>query len=972
MGEGGEYGGRTDDRQREIYESKEQDKEVQEREVGEYREKTDEIANELEREMEDEERAQYIANELEKELEDKRTSKEMDGDFERELGHDIGEVRDDLHDDFVNDMKRQLDEASTKETANDKSTENGTSTSSEMTEYSESCEGAGGGMANAMETKGDSEGETRTETESETEGELEKQSQESTEQNSNGESSERSEQKFTNKIEHSEDTDHEAESEPTSEGSANKEESGGTRQSKIEDYVGEGSKDKAESQESSTSRAPQEIDEDVSEPDATEFDSKSTESEITNHQSDHESETKEFEENVERSKVIEKKDEPSKQDTEPSSEMEHECSAPEDEILPKSETENLDDFVERVKNLLDEKPELDENYDYVQDPLTGEIQRVPRILSDCETEEQKHRRKLRNLLSELSEEERRCFKKIIRENAEGENEHSAEAVEKAWDQIVEKAIRYRENETNTRFKVTMKESDSIQEIKGLADELLTKMSETEKRVSFLELDLDEMEQKNVQRLSRFLDQSKDELDREIRKCLKAEETEIRIGVVDNRVYLWITNESRNNMLNAWSKQYYYFKENGMLKRLQESAFSNLGLDPKSAESKFHFNKLMDQILQYSDNETLRKSRHLKENRIHGETLKFLIDSMGNDTELLGTGVAKITGIKGQGGLENPAFPKGEELEILRARVIGTVVSDGQVRGSKGLMYYESSEDRINRFENTLRNFGDIHLKRKFRKSRGVYEIYINSAMSEAAIFWRIPEGDRTILNYGLPSDVYNWSKNAQRALIQDMFSQEGCVSENGDISWNRRHALCAGNKSEKYDFQSKLSQETVEFLKTSKEANREYEKGNAGEIYLTIGQLEDLQNDQDKFKTNAAKELLQVVTDYRNQLIDDEVEIVRGFGIRVTVDPMQVSYYKRSGRVSVRWQARIRDDESKMKCAILLSPNDSIKERILDEWLSKQNPEDIDPVRNNLKNEGYEIRSAVPRDEPLHRGRDPS
>lgn len=107
----------------------------------------------------------------------------------------------------------------------------------------------------------------------------------------------------------------------------------------------------------------------------------------------------------------------------------------EDEPLP----ETLDEFVERVKELLDERPEDDDAHDYVQDPLTGEIQRVPKILAEYESDEQKQRRKNRNLFAELSEEERERFKELVREKAESEDERSADAVERAWSQVVAKA-----------------------------------------------------------------------------------------------------------------------------------------------------------------------------------------------------------------------------------------------------------------------------------------------------------------------------------------------------------------------------------------------------------------------------------------------------------------------------------------------------------------------------------------------------
>jgi len=965
----------------------------------------EQIANEAAKEFDEYEtmlkEIEDLAEAAAKEFDELQREKDMDGkeSFEDELENDLDEVRVELHDEYVNDMNHQIEGVSRKDIDIEEGGEEGSS--SEMTESSESYEEAGSGMVYTMETKNESEYDKNSEVESEVEYEKQEHSERSKPMD---DVKEQPDEEFRNRITRPESAETEQEeysssgttesvekqgikqpesSEPSgvTEPEVSKGETPQENQSEFEheetrEYIADDSLYPAEEPEESEVKSDLEDTLEIEEshnatevhdePKLDELEHVDVPIEGSNVESQNGTESQEVSD--EEQKVAESAASEMVENEEREIENDLQNEIVEEEDLP----EDFEAFVKRVKDMLDLKMGMDDNYDYVQDPLTGEMQRVPNILAEYETEDQKHRRRLRNLFAELSEEEREQFKKIVRENAESEDEHPAEAVEKAWSQIVKTAMLNSENQSDARFKVTMKESGCIQETKELVDELLVRISESEKHVSYLELDLDENDQKDTHRLSESLEKSKDTLGKEIQKRLKIEETEVRIGVVDDRVYLWISDTSRNNMLNAWSKQYYYFKENEMLERLQESALSNLGLNPRLPESKIHFNKIMDEILQNTDNETLRKSRHLKENRIHGETLKFLLDAMGHDTELLEKRVEKITGIKGQGGLENPDFPKGEELEILRARVIGTVVSDGQVRGSKGLMYYESTEDRINRFENTLRNFGDIHLKRKFRKSRGVYEIYINSAMSEAAIFWGIPEGDRTILNYGLPSDVHNWSKDAQRALIQDMFSQEGCVSENGEISWNRRHALCAGNKSEKYDFQSKLSQEAVEFLKTSKEANREYETGNAGEIYLTIGQLENLQNDQDEFKANAAKEILKVVYDYRNQLIDDEATIVRGFGINVSVDPMQVSYYRRSGRVSVRWQARIRDDDSKMKCAFLMKPNDSTKEQIMDEWLSKQTLEDIESVRNSLKDEGYEIRSTVPRDEPPHSGRDPS
>ncbi len=485
----------------------------------------------------------------------------------------------------------------------------------------------------------------------------------------------------------------------------------------------------------------------------------------------------------------------------------------------------------------------------------------------------------------------------------------------------------------------------IKDIENLTKRLDKEIVRSKKRLQFHDVEL--------------IQEKKSDFETEIKKQLgfaKMDES-FKIGVIDNRVYFWKPNETRNDMLNAWSKQYFYFKETKELSNIITDSLRMIGLNPNESESKSHLNKLIDHLLEPTENDTLRKSRHLNEKRMHGESLKLLLDILGEDTSYLEGKISKITGIKGQGGLENPKFPSGSELEELRARIIGTVVSDGQVRGSKGLIYFETSDERIDRFEKTLQNFGDIKLKRVFRKERGTYEIYICSAISEAVSFWRIPEGDRTILNYGLPSDTKNWTKTAQRALIQDMLSQEGCVSENGEISWNRRHALCAGSKSESYHFKSKISQEAIDFLKNSTKVNRNFETGNAGEIYLSMGQLESLKTDKDPVKSKIAREISDVVYTYRNRLIEDEVSIVRNLGIDISLRPVQVSYYKKSGRVSVRWEARIRDTDSIIRSALLLRPNDDIKGSILNNWLFRQHPKKVRGIMRQLDLEGFEITS---------------
>jgi hypothetical protein len=395
-----------------------------------------EAAEDLEREEEAERAADKASRELDEMESDASEAKDIADDASRELdqeeqsmegdlGHDLHETRDDLHDRFVNDMERQLDGPSHKESEVDEQGESGSS--SDETESSESYHDAGDGMAYATRTEGGS-GEAENaeaETEEEAQEVSEPEAQDSGEQQAESKATEEPvDEKYTNRITRQESEEGETTTtseskethEPrTSKASLEAAESEEDVEEQPEKHMTETAEPESESLEKEPEYAPESIDEPDSEPVSPEVTDAEEES------VEHESPEQEMLDDPE--VQTEEAQEPS-----------------ENEPLP----ETLDDFVERVKDLLDEMTEEDDAYDYVQDPLTGETQRVPKILAEYEDDEQKQRRKNRNLFAELSEEERERFKELVREEAESEDERSAETVEKAWGQVVERAEQERE------------------------------------------------------------------------------------------------------------------------------------------------------------------------------------------------------------------------------------------------------------------------------------------------------------------------------------------------------------------------------------------------------------------------------------------------------------------------------------------------------------------------------------------------
>jgi hypothetical protein len=473
---------RSDNRKRHSDSEENEEREYRETDEGEEspEDKADEAAKDLEREEESEKYADEASRELDetesesneaKDLADDASreldSMENEGDAERsmedDLGHDLDEVRDDLHDRFVNDMDRQLEEPSQKETETDEQ-DSDTDSSYDMTESSESYEDAGNGMVYALESKGGSgeaEAQTETKTEQETADEAEGSNQDVSEPESNGEEPEATtnavDDELTNRVTRQEYTESEDTEETSTEGTPNHKSSEtesdfskpetsanetadaqsetesdhvnslDTKSEYSESFKDEGEQSmetSAESEVNETDSYQSEV-EDVSEP-----------IEDSDVEQSHEAEPQEVSDEVQR--IVESAESELEEAQEVNEGSENEVA--ETEVSEEEDVlEDLEDFVRRVEDMLDENVDMDDDYDYVQDPLTGEMQRVPKILSEYESEEQRNRRKLRNLFAELSAKERELFKRIVREKAETEEARSAEEVERQWTRVVEKA-----------------------------------------------------------------------------------------------------------------------------------------------------------------------------------------------------------------------------------------------------------------------------------------------------------------------------------------------------------------------------------------------------------------------------------------------------------------------------------------------------------------------------------------------------
>ncbi len=793
------------------------------------------------------------------ELEPKEAVDDRDS-FEGELENDLDEVRDELHDEYINDMYHTLEGISTKDNEVDEG--NDERGISETTESSESYEDAGTGMVYAMETKSESERTTQAEVEDENEVQEQPESSEPVD-----DGIEAPDDQFRNRISKIESSEFE-QSENTTSNSIEDNEKKELQRPKSNEPSGEtefttsDEETLVENQPELEHREPREFTVDDSSDSAEDI-----EEGEANWDSEAALETREVSDTPEsdaepiadeQENVIEStgdSDVESQRETESEEMIDDKQDAVESfqseiegfeepEIDEKSEyevieAENLPEelvgFVKRVQDILDEEMDEDNGFEYIQNPLTGEMQRIQKILSDYETKEQERSRKLRNLFVKLTVEERNKFKALVRKQMENDDDLACD-VERAWKVTVEKA----------------------------------------------------------------------ELSR------------------------------RNILLKALANERFYFEEdafNQFLDRLQKK----LGYNSRN------------QLIKQMNAQEYVVSKKVRS--IRGDALDSCLDVLGESMETLEGKITRITGRNGQGGFENPRFPSKQKLSILMSRLGAIVNSDCYLRKDGCIFYYERYLERINRVEEILREFGDIHLHKKYREKHGRYTVVFPRSLGRAFIYWGFATGDKPIKNQRLSRFIREGGEEIARPYLEDLISEDGSFDRHSGFSWSRSVVLDAGRKNNRYRFKPKISQASIQFVKDHTDVG--WEKRNI--IGISMPRLKELMKSENTKISSQAQKLMDTIHENPSNLIMDEVELSRSLGINVETYPKDVTYSKTTGRFSVNWAAYAYRKKDILRWGLLAPPNDERKKKKLEDYFAEHS-DDVEQTKSQLESEGFDLK----------------
>lgn len=432
----------------------------------------------------------------------------------------------------------------------------------------------------------------------------------------------------------------------------------------------------------------------------------------------------------------------------------------------------------------------------------------------------------------------------------------------------------------------------------------------------------------IAEIERLIRTERSALEKSLSERLGLDEGHPRIAVANGRVYTWIPKSRPDELVDVYEDQFYYFNNRFELTHFIEDLGRRLGVEGDKRESLKHLKEVIRQLTDGRDGVAAQVHPiEARSARLEGKVIRLYLESTDGRLSDLEGRLNKVTGINGQAGIDNPRFPEGRQLEVLKARLAAIIASDCYLGESGNTMYNQASLERIAKVQEILRNFGDITLEGPFRK--GVYEVHIQNQIGLMMIHEGMTPGSKAIQNPGLPGGCVNWSEKARRAYLEELIPEDGNFSKSRGFSWNRNHALYDGNEGGKHDFRSIVSAPEINLIVDEGIQT----KGLVPQYSLAYGKLKELQFSEDPSKSEAAKCLIEAIRDSPNNLVEDEKKIAESLGIRISSSTTMVRYYPKSDRVSVRNLASTAIKDDAIRWGTICPPNDERKRNEVENWL---------------------------------------
>ncbi len=422
--------------------------------------------------------------------------------------------------------------------------------------------------------------------------------------------------------------------------------------------------------------------------------------------------------------------------------------------------------------------------------------------------------------------------------------------------------------------------------------------------------------------------------------LETSDVKVKMGIVDDRFYVWKIDRTPNDMLNVWGDRYFYLKEQEY-ENLIERFGNALQLPKNKSERAQHINKLIRSMI--SDDPFCQIMRRKGKSRLLGDMLHFVRDALEYENDHFEGKITKVTSRYGRGPILNPKLPTGEDLSLIRSQLGAIVNSDCWLCNDGRMYYYEADLDRIRIVQELFQKLGDIELRMEHLKVNRSYRMLLPRHIGRAFIYWGFTTDDKAINNGRLAEGIRIGSRNDWIAYLRELIPEDGSINEMSGFQWSRSIVLNPGSQDEKYELSPKLEKHHISFIKD----NGRHDK-KRGYIHLQLAKYLKL---GEKSKPDIFRNIESVFSDNRCKLIDDEVSLAENLGIEMRVYPESITFYEKTGRISIKWVATTSGAENAIKWYLIAPPHDVKKNGKAKEWMSLRQ-EEVERIKGQLEADG--------------------
>ncbi len=390
--------------------------------------------------------------------------------------------------------------------------------------------------------------------------------------------------------------------------------------------------------------------------------------------------------------------------------------------------------------------------------------------------------------------------------------------------------------------------------------------------------------------------------------LEATQEELRLAVENNTLYLWRKTKDPDYWPNALKGELLYLKPD-VKENLVISAQRRLNVN------KTQLGQLINQLTEHP-RENLEKTCNIPyelwstkySKYLYGDTLHLLIDTTHQPFTTIKpyiTQIGRIANPEKGGGIQNPRFPEGKQLNDLRARLVALAISDCHInKNTHILTYHKNDLDRMVYGQNLFHQLGDCTYQLE-QLQGGRYRLTVSAPVGRLLENWGVPQGDKHLHpNLRLPKTIRNGTLEVKRAYIAEVIPEDGFfVNRNGQMKFGikRTTILDAGLKSEIYGFKPKITDTQKDFIYRYGESQYQTIRDDKPrrQITLTKGRLDQLKTEANtKQDQKLAEELIETINSNPCQLLKDEQELIQSLGISIQDIFKEIHLYETEPSIS--------------------------------------------------------------------------